>query len=563
MSDEQPADSRTAGRGEAGPATAGGRPRRAVRRLGPLARATARQLGRAARSRPTRRAGTALAVVAVSLAGIAIGILLGARTEVDVGPFRAEMAVTPAVDGGTTVAIPPLGALHLDSHEGPVQLSIRLGSLDQGRTLALLDDPAAIARASQTVVSDVTEGVLRLGIRTLAVAVLATLILAALVFRDTRRVAWSGTLALLVTGGSVGVAALTLRPEAIEEPRYEGLLVNAPAVVGDVQQIASNYNRYAEQLQHIVTNVSRIYTTVSTLPVYEAAEGTTRVLHVSDMHLNPTGWSMIRTVVEQFNIDVVIDTGDITDWGSEPEANFVASIGLLEVPYVFIRGNHDSVRTQEAVAGQPNAIVLDNEITEVAGLRIAGIGDPRFTPDKQTSPADGGLSKPAAEQVIGVGEQLAATIRAAEEPVDIALVHDPVSAGPLSGVTPLVLAGHTHNREVRRLAEVPGEQSTLLMVEGSTGGAGLRGLEGEEPTPLAMSVLYFDAEDQLQAHDDIRVGGTGQAQVTLERHVIAAPVDPVDPSATPTAADPAGTDPAAPGAGPASPVPGPPAPSPS
>ena len=531
MSDEQTAD-----RGRAGqqPGRSGRWPARAGRRLGSVSRTAGRGFGRAARSRATRRIGVALAVVAVSLAGVVIGVLLGARADVDIGPFRAEMSVTPAVDGGTTMAIPPLGALHVDSHEGPVQLSIRLGSLDQVRTLALLDDPNAITRASHTVVSDVTEGVLRLGIRTIAVAVLTTLVLAALIFRDTRRVAWSGTLALLITGGSIGVAAATIRPEAIEEPRYEGLLVNAPAVVGDVQRIATNYSQYAEQLQHIVSNVSRIYTTVSTLPVYQAAEGSTRVLHVSDMHLNPTGWPVIRTVVEQFDIDVVIDTGDITDWGSEPEANYVAPIAQLQVPYVYIRGNHDSIRTQEAVAGQPNAVVLDNEVTEVAGLTIAGIGDPRFTPDKQTSPADGGLSKPATDQVIGVGEQLAATIRGTGEPVDIALVHDPVSAGPLSGTCPLVLAGHTHNREVRMLAEIPGEQPTRLMVEGSTGGAGLRGLEGEEPTPLALTVLYFDAERQLQAHDDIRVGGTGQAQVTLERHVIAGAEPEPDPSPSPS-----------------------------
>ncbi|MDG4769585.1 metallophosphoesterase [Solwaraspora sp. WMMD792] len=550
MSDEQTADQSRPGQQPGRPDQQPGRPgrrlARAGRQLGSVSRTAGRGFGRAARSRATRRIGVALAVVAVSLAGVVIGVLLGARADVDIGPFRAEMTVTPAVDGGTTMAIPPLGALHVDSHEGPVQLSIRLGSLDQVRTLALLDDPNAITRASQTVVGDVTEGVLRLGIRTIAVAVLTTLVLAALVFRDTRRVAWSGTLALLITGGSIGVAATTIRPESIEEPRYEGLLVNAPAVVGDVQRIATNYSQYAEQLQHIVSNVSRIYTTVSTLPVYQAAEGTTRVLHVSDMHLNPTGWSVIRTVVEQFDIDMVIDTGDITDWGSEPEANYVASIGLLEVPYVFIRGNHDSIRTQEAVASQPNAIVLDNEVTEVAGLTIAGIGDPRFTPDKQTSPADGGLSKPATDQVIGVGEQLAATIRGTDEPVDIALVHDPVSAGPLSGTTPLVLAGHTHNREVRMLAEIPGEQPTRLMVEGSTGGAGLRGLEGEEPTPLAMTVLYFDAEHQLQAHDDIRIGGTGQAQVTLERHVVAGPEPDPDPSASPTpTADPSATPTAA------------------
>ncbi|GAB3971517.1 hypothetical protein GCM10027615_30450 [Plantactinospora veratri] len=327
-------------------------------------------------SKPSRRAGLALSIIGVTLVGIVVGTLLGGRMQTDIGPFRAEMAITPSVEGGTTVTIPPLGALQLSSHAGPAHLSVRLGSLDQRRTEALIDDPANISRASQTAVSDVTNGVIRVGVRTVAVSVLATMILAALVFRRTRRVAWAGGLAMVVTGGSLGIAALTFRPDSIEEPRYEGLLVNAPAIVGDARRIANDYGRYADQLQRMVGNVSQLYTTVSTLPVFEQAQGTVRVLHVSDLHLNPTAWQVVRTVVEQFKIDVVIDTGDMTDWGSEPEASFVGSIGLLKVPYVFIRGNHDSPATAAAVSRQRNAIVLDNAIVPVAGLTIAGIGDP-------------------------------------------------------------------------------------------------------------------------------------------------------------------------------------------
>lgn len=74
------------------------------------------------------------------------------------------------------------------------------------------------------------------------------------------------------------------------------------------------------------------------------------------------------------------------------------------------------------------------------------------------------------------------------------------------------------------------------MVQGSTGGAGLRGLEGEKPTPLTMSVLYFDKDKLLQAYDDITVGGTGQAQVNLERHIVEDPKAgaPVPVTPTPT-----------------------------
>ncbi|MGN9777761.1 metallophosphoesterase [Micromonospora sp. H33] len=513
--------------GRDGPAPEAGRTRR-FPPGGPTGR-------RAGGRRALRATGVTLAVLAVALAGVIIGALAGGRVSTDIGPFQADLTVAPALAGSTTVDVPPLGALLLDSHDGPTHLTVELGALDQSRTEALLHDPASISQASQTAVDDVREGVMRLGLRTVASAVLVTLLLALLVFRDTRRAAWAGGLALAVTAGSLGTAAATLRPQAIEEPRYEGLLVNAPAIVGDARRIANDYTRYAEQLQRLVGNVSQLYTTVSALPVYEPDPDTTRVLHISDMHLNPTAWQLIRTVVEQFNIDVVIDTGDITDWGSEPEASYVGAIGLLQKPYVFIRGNHDSGRTAAAVARQRNAIVLDNTTTTVAGLTIAGIGDPRFTPDKSTSPAGSGLTRETANQLIGVGDKLAATARSSPRKVNIALVHDPASAGPLAGTCPLVLAGHTHRREVSKLPQAPGQAPTLLMVQGSSGGAGLRGLEGEQPTPLSMSVLYFDDKDKLlQAYDDITVGGTGQAQVNLQRHIVEDPKAGAPAPVTPT-----------------------------
>jgi predicted MPP superfamily phosphohydrolase len=494
------------------------------------AAAAARAIRRAPRRTRTaltgpaaRRLGVGLAIVAVATAGVILGVLLGARSQADIGPFKAQLQITPSVVGDSEVDIPPLGSLHLDSHDGPAHLTIRFDELDQRRTEALISDPDGVARASEGAVTDVTQGVIRLGLRTLGAAMLATLLLSALIFRNVRRVAWSGGLALAITMTSLASAVGTFRVNAIEEPRYEGLLVNAPAVVGDARRIANRYDEYAAQLQKLVNNVSRLYTTVSTLPVFESEAGTTRVLHVSDLHLSPTAWPMIRTVVEQFGIDVVIDTGDITDWGSEPEASYVDSIGRLRVPYVFIRGNHDSGLTEAAVAREPNAIVLDNSVATVAGLSIAGIADPRFTPDKDASPTGSGASKQTIERVTGAGEQLAATIRDATGPVDIALVHDPASAGALAGVCPLVLAGHTHERQVRTLDRGLGGPTTQLMVSGSTGGAGLRGLEPEEPTPLSLSVLYFDTTRSLQAYDDIRVGGPGQAQVTLERHVVEQP----------------------------------------
>ncbi len=201
----------------------------------------------------------------------------------------------------------------------------------------------------------------------------------------------------------------------------------------------------------------------------------------------------------------MLDTGDIVDWGSAAENQTFDWIGDLGVPYVYVRGNHDSAVTAAAVAAQPNAVVLDDTATTVDGIEIIGAPDPRFTPDKQATGSTRTLEE--------TGQDLADQAESLDEPPAIALVHDPKAAPPLDGVVDLVLAGHTHEREVSVL-----DGGTRLMVEGSTGGAGLRGLQGEDPTPLSCTVLYLDpATGELTAYDEITLGGLGQSEVTIQR----------------------------------------------
>src|SRR5690606_18666564 len=131
---------------------------------------------RAARSTAARVVRNVLAVIVIALAGVLIGVLLGAHTRADIGPFNATMSIRPSLHGGTDVGIPPLGSLILDSHAGPAHPSVQLGTLDQSRTKALIEDPNGIMKASESAVRDVSEGLVRLGFRTLAVAILCTLV---------------------------------------------------------------------------------------------------------------------------------------------------------------------------------------------------------------------------------------------------------------------------------------------------------------------------------------------------------------------------------------------------
>jgi predicted phosphodiesterase len=368
---------------------------------------------------------------------------------------------------------------------------------------------------------------------------------------------------LLVTTIGLGAAA-TFEPNAVSEPRYTGLLARAPTAVGDIEAVLDRFGEYRAQLSDLVDNMATLYLAGSELPTFSADSEMIRVLHVSDIHLNPQAFDMIARLTGQFGIDVIADTGDLTDWGTDPEAQLLSEIGDLGVPYVYVRGNHDSRRTQEAVAAQPNAVVLDGGAATVAGLRFWGIGDPRYTPDK--SDQGGGTEQERAEAFAPV----VADRLAADEPpaVDVAMVHDRRMALDIGGEVPLVLAGHTHQAAVGAIeprdedddgtdqsdGEGPATSAgdtedgpddtedgpddaaatddtgddgddpldeTLLLEEGSTGGAGLRGLQGEEPEPLTATVLYFDRETRmLLAYDRITVAWLGDAGATIERHIV-------------------------------------------
>ena len=40
--------------------------------------------------------------------------------------------------------------------------------------------------------------------------------------------------------------------------------------------------------------------------------------------------------------DLIIDTGDLTDWGTPLEAEIITRIEELAIPYLFAAGNHEA-----------------------------------------------------------------------------------------------------------------------------------------------------------------------------------------------------------------------------
>jgi predicted phosphodiesterase len=559
-----------------------------------------------------RHRGPGLRRALFALAGAGLAVVLFGRVPAKVGPFETTMSARPSLTGHTVVQLAPLGTIDLDTHDWPLAIHLRVDQIGVADAERIAGNPAVIDRLGDRAADDVRSALMGLVLRCALVA-LAGGIAGALAASLSWRSVGVGAVvagALVVALGSG--AAATFDERAVSEPRYTGLLTRAPTAVGDIEAVIDRFGEYRTQLSELVDNMATLYLAGAELPNFQPDGELIRVLHVSDIHLNPQAFDMIERLTEQFGVDVVADTGDLTDWGTRPEARLVDRIGELEVPYVYVRGNHDSHSIQAAVADQPNAVVLDGEAATVAGLRFWGVGDPRYTPDKSVQ-GEGTEQERALAFAPEAAEQLAG----AEPPgVDLAMVHDQRLATDLGGEVPLVLAGHTHNADEARIeppdadadengdadenadaeenggaeegdagegdagegdagttdgsgttgtgggtdeddtADEPAEDGeggedqpeTLLLVEGSTGGAGLRGLQGEEPEPLAASILYFDPETrELVAYDRITVAWLQDAGATIERHIVGdLPEDDEDDEAD----DADGTDAGGGGAGP-------------
>ncbi|MBO0516667.1 metallophosphoesterase family protein, partial [Streptomyces beijiangensis] len=454
----------------------------------------------------------ALGLVAVVLLGAWLGLLVVGNVRTPVGPMDTTMTLRPSLTGGTKINVSPLGALELDSHTAPIRLDVDVDRLDPVRSETLVQHPELFSGLQSEITRDVEHGTLNLALRSCAAVVAGATTLGLAVYRRPRTALAAGGLALALLTASGVSAYATWNPKSVLEPKYSGLLSSAPQLIGSARSIVTEFDVYQQELARLVTNVTRLYDATSTLPAYRPDPGTIRVLHVSDIHLNPAAWEIISSLVSQYDIDVIIDSGDTMDHGSAAENRFLDAIPALGAPYVWVRGNHDSPETQRYLSHLKNAHVLDNgSAVTIDGLRIAGTGDPQFTPDRSSLP--GGE---AAERLAGTS--LAAALRGqrlAGTPVDIAVTHEPAAARETDGAVPLVLAGHVHHRETDVL-----EHGTRLKVEGSTGGGGLRAVQNKHPEKILASVLYLDRTTKhLQAWDEITLGGLGLTTAEVSRHL--------------------------------------------
>ncbi|HET8615201.1 MAG TPA: metallophosphoesterase [Actinomycetales bacterium] len=490
-----------------------------------------------------------LVVSALALLGAGAGAALAPATHADVGPLAVQVKVRPSLHPGVVVRLPPAGSVRFDTHQSPIAVQALIESVDLDEARRVVARPDALQQLQEQAPDDIKGAVVRSLGWTFGCALLGSGLLVGIAARGWRGIAAGMSVTMGVGAVLAGATALSFDGEQLAEPQFTGLLSSAPYVQQRTENLAEQLENYRSGLSDFVQSVTTLYALGDRLPGFDpdTGAGVTTVLHISDLHLNPLGYDLTQRLVTQFKVDAIVDSGDLSTWGSEVEQGFVTRIGTFGVPYVFVRGNHDSEGIAEAVAKQKNAVVLDDDVRTIDGLTIAGIADPRNTP------AEGEGDTIGKDAVAASVAKLADRIRRydlvhREQPVQIAVVHDPTRLDAILGSVPLVLSGHLHKRSVRE------EKGTRVMVEGSTGGAGLtsagfeRLTEGK-PVPLEATLLYFaksgDRAGQLVAYDDVTVGGLGLTSVSIDRTTVKPPKQGQPGSNPPTPGPSPGTPPVA------------------
>jgi predicted phosphodiesterase len=427
-----------------------------------------------------RRVARWITVGAVGIAGAWVALLLVGPLGYPVGPFDVEYLIRPG-PGRTDIGLPPFGRLSVDTHAAPLHLTATLVSVDpdQGAEAIRSSD---IATLTATVEREGLSALRAHALRALAIAVVGAASAGLLVYRTRWRVALAATAAATtLLGAAAGLATTTYRPEAFLEPTYSGSLRTAARLLGPIREAGARLEEFRSEIGRLAQETLAAYEGLSADPAL--SPDAVAVLHVSDIHASPLGMDFAQQVADSFEVDLVLDTGDITTFGTQLETSILERISGFGVPYAFVQGNHDSTAVTAIIGGEPNAVILDGKAATVSGLTIFGAPHPLYTPDPGFD-----LSHEEIEEAVRqAGAELAQELTAAVEVPAVLAVHDDRMAEAAAGLVPLVVSGHFHEAGQRVI------DGTLFLRTGTTGGGGLDTFRSEvKPYPLSAQILYFD-----------------------------------------------------------------------
>ncbi|TYP54313.1 Icc-related predicted phosphoesterase [Thermosediminibacter litoriperuensis] len=418
-----------------------------------------------------------LTLVAVSIAGALIFVHLFSAVSASLGGVDLLLKLELYTRGLTSVVIPPLGVVNARTHSVPVRISIVVREINLDYVRFFLDNAVQNrAELMELFKSDLIKDFRQLALKVILIGMLGGVVSGAVMRYDRRRIAVCALIGLMTSVSLMGAVFTTYNTSAFKNPEYSGNLKAAPWIISLAHNGLSKLNELNHYMSIMSDNISTVFSRMDALNLMDD-EDVVKVLHVSDIHNNPAAYNFLERITKNFDVDLIIDTGDITDFGTPFEELITENLSKMPVEYLFIAGNHDSPGIIDSLRKMPGVTVLDGEIAEVKGIEVVGWADPSSKGNEINTAGD----REILELNLSIRQWLA---RTSVSP-DIIAVHNPKATNSLAGAVPIILNGHTHRSSIIE------EKGTFIINAGSTGAAGIRGLQSESDIPYSAALLYL------------------------------------------------------------------------
>ena len=405
------------------------------------------------------------------------------------GPTRVALRLMPGA-GETRLRLTPLGTITADTHRAPARVELSLVEADvEDLARSAVSTTGRIA-LQQEVREDLSRLVRGTALQSWIGVTIISVAVSALLFGRKGPVLVASTVGSATGAVLIGALVMTTYDlDAFEQPRFSGALAHAHQVIDAVAQSEEVLDQAKSRFDVATDRLSDLLVLLAE-PNPDPREAGTVVLHVSDIHANPIGFQITRRLAREFDVDAILDTGDIgsaeLDTGEistaiDPIDSAIArELGKAEVPYLFVAGNHDSPQLRARIVEHPGVEELDDSTVQLGTLTILGWADPTFS----TEPVP---EEEKAQRRLEVAPVVNESVT--EINPDVLAVHDSRLASDSLGDVPLVLTGHTHER-----GETV-EDGTLILTVGSTGATGLKHLTFESGRDYEAEILYFNGDD--------------------------------------------------------------------
>lgn len=442
-------------------------------------------------------------------------LLVSVLSSQDISVRALDFTLSLGLDWGyTELAIPPLGTIRAKTHQTPLKFSISLKDINLERLKTMIaQEPEGIYAE---LVASFRYQISLFLVRILIIALLGGLVSGYILFRRPKQALLAGLAGLVVFALLIGASILTYNEKAFREPEYKGIVEAAPWLLAVADDALVAVEKLDVKLKVIATNLMLMFESLSLVGAEEATyEGELKILHVSDIHNNPLGVSLASQMAAAFKADIIIDTGDATDYGTPIEGELVRNISESRLPWVFVPGNHDSPAVVQVLKELENVTVLEAGLVyfEQFDLTIAGIADP--------AAGDADMRVPTREEYKDAAAQLQIIIGQSERKPSIIIAHHIYIVEEFTHWPVTLLHGHSHRVNIRNLGQA------VLIDAGTTGGAGIRGLITTEQIPYTMVLLHMkrQGEEWLATAADIITINQRNAGFILERKLLAQPME--------------------------------------